>query len=395
VTAASGPTLLANLLHFAGLLRALGFSISTQQVMDLADGLTCVDMGRRDDVFYTAQSLLVRHPEDRDWFAQAFDLFWLHRLQWSMELGAASRRVEQPALDDLETPEQQAVRPDDTPPDDEDDADGEDEDAVDRTDITSTYSATERLFRKDFAAFSEDELAAARRVIEALVWQLNDRLTRRLIRAAKRDTHLDLRRSLRHSLHHGGEIVDLKWRKRKRHPRPLVVICDISGSMEQYARLFLHFMYTLVQTGQPIEAFVFGTRLTRLTTALRHRDLDTALGQASLQVVDWSGGTRIGESLRTFNYSWARRVLRRGAITLVISDGWDRGDVDLLRREIARLSRSTSHLVWLNPLAGRDDYEPLVRGIQAALPYVDDFLPLHNLHSLEHLAAHLGTLTLR
>jgi len=396
MTATSGPILLANLLRFAGLLRALGFSISTQQVMDLADGLTCVDMGRRDDVFYTAQSLLVRHPEDRDRFAQAFDLFWLHRLQWSMELGAAARRVEQPALDELEMPsEQQAVRPDDAPPPDEDEADDEDEEAVDRTEITSTYSAAERLFRKDFAAFTEEELAAARRVIEALVWQLNDRLTRRLIRAAKRDARLDLRRSLRHSLHHGGEIIDLKWRKRKRRPRPLVVICDISGSMEEYARLFLHFMYTLVQTGQPIEAFVFGTRLTRLTTVLRHRDLDTALQQASAQVVDWSGGTRIGASLRTFNYRWGRRVLRRGAITLIISDGWDRGDVALLEREIARLSRSTSHLVWLNPLAGHDDYEPLVRGIQAALPYVDDFLPLHNLHSLEHLATRLGTLSLR
>lgn len=395
MTLTSGPILLANVLHFARLLRALDFSISTQQVMDLADGLTRIDLRRRDDVFYTARALLLRRPEDRDRFQQAFDLFWLHHLTWSMELGFASRRVDQPALAELETPPgPQTLRREEPPPPD-DEAAEDDEEAPERTEITSTYSAAERLFRKDFTAFSEEELAAAHRVIEALVWQLNDRLTRRLIRAAKRDARLDLRRSLRHSLRHGGEIVDLKWRKRKRRPRPLAVICDISGSMEQYSRLFLHFMYALVQTGQEIETFVFGTRLTRITTALKRRDVDDALAQAAEQVVDWSGGTRIGESLRTFNYRWSRRVLRRGAIALIISDGWDRGDVDLLKREIARLSRSTAHLIWLNPLAGHDDYEPLVRGIQTALPYVDDFLPLHNLHSLEHLAARLGTLTMR
>ncbi len=162
--------------------------------------------------------------------------------------------------------------------------------------------------------------------------------------------------------------------------------------MERYSRLFLDFIYALAQETRQIEAFVFGTRLTHVTPALRYNDVDTAVSKMSELVLDWSGGTRIGESLRTFNYQWSRRVLGRGAVAIVISDGWDRGNIDLLEREIARLRRSVSRLIWLNPLLGAPDYQPLVRGIQAALPYVDDFLPLHNLLSVKALAAQLGQL---
>jgi hypothetical protein len=177
----------------------------------------------------------------------------------------------------------------------------------------------------------------------------------------------------------------LEWQQRKNKPRPLVVICDISGSMERYSRLFLYFLYALTQGTQRVEVFVFGTRLTRLTPALRYKDVDQAVRRTSQTVLDWSGGTRIGESLRTFNYLWARRVLGRGAVLLFISDGWDRGEINLLEKEMARLRRSVSRLFWLNPLLGSPDYQPLVRGIQAALPYIDEFLPLHNLESFERL----------
>src|SRR5690606_38401326 len=196
---------------------------------------------------------------------------------------------------------------------------------------------------------------------------------------------LDLPRAIRESMKQGGEIVRLRWRRRKTRPRPLVVLCDVSGSMERYSRLFLHVMYALVQEGRRVETFVLGPRLTRITPAVLDRVADL--------VMDWSGGTRIGESLRAFNYVWSRRVLGRGAVVIIISDGWDRGDVDLLSREMARLHRSASRLIWLNPLAGAPDYQPLVRGIRAALPHVDDFLPFHTLEALEALARRLGTLT--
>ncbi len=191
---------------------------------------------------------------------------------------------------------------------------------------------------------------------------------------------------MRDNMKHDGEILQLAWNCRKHKPRPLVVLCDISGSMERYSRLFLHFMYALVQGNKGIEAFVFGTRLTRLTPALRYKDVDTALDKVSEGVLDWSGGTRIGESLKSFNYLWSRRVLGRGSALIILSDGWDRGDAALLEREISRLQRSVSKLVWLNPLSGSPDYQPLVRGIRTVLPYVDEFLPFHNLESLERFA---------
>jgi uncharacterized protein with von Willebrand factor type A (vWA) domain len=167
------------------------------------------------------------------------------------------------------------------------------------------------------------------------------------------------------------------------------VLCDISGSMERYSRLFLHFLYALAQGPHRVEVFVFGTRLTRLTPALRHKDLDQAVRRTTQAVLDWSGGTRIGESLKTFNYLWARRVLGRGAVLIMISDGWDRGEITLLDAEMARLRRNVSRLIWLNPLLGAPEYQPLVRGIQIALPYVDEFLPLHNLDSFEELGESL------
>jgi uncharacterized protein len=176
-------------------------------------------------------------------------------------------------------------------------------------------------------------------------------------------------------------------------PRQIVLICDISGSMDRYSRLLLQFMHTVEHGLDRVEVFVFGTRLTRVTRQLRMRHIDAALERVSKEVQDWAGGTRIGESLLTFNTRWARRVLGRGAIVLIISDGWDRGDVDLLRREIARLQRSSFRLIWLNPLLGSPTYQPLTRGIQAALPYVDDFMPVHNLDSLESLALALADVT--
>jgi uncharacterized protein len=191
-------------------------------------------------------------------------------------------------------------------------------------------------------------------------------------------------------MRYGGELMSLSWRRPKLKRRPVVALCDISGSMERYSRVLLEFLYILRQGLDKVEAFAFGTRLTRLTHPLRGSNVDAALDKAVASVTDWAGGTRIGESLKTFNFQWGRRVLGQGAIVVIISDGWDRGDTTVLETEMKRLQMSCQRLIWLNPLLGDPRYEPLAKGIRCALPYVDDFLPVHNLDSLERLAALLG-----
>jgi uncharacterized protein with von Willebrand factor type A (vWA) domain len=238
---------------------------------------------------------------------------------------------------------------------------------------------------------SAEESEAVKDMMAHLRWKISERRTRR--RHPGKGDMLDLRRTLRTSLRAGGEIFSWSYREPKWKPRPLVIIADISGSMERYTRLLLHFIYGMKSAlTQPLEAFVFSTRLTRITRPLQIRDLDLALRNVGKLVHDWAGGTRIGESLKYFNFEWGRRVLGRGAVVLIISDGWDRGDVELLDREMARLKRNCHRVIWLNPLLGAPDYEPLTRGIQAAMPHIDHFLPVHNLASLEDLANRLADL---
>ncbi len=381
--------LLGALLHFGRLLRGLGLSASTGQIADLARALAWIDIARRDDFYSAARCLFVHSPDERALFDRAFDLFWAGQQEWLLEF-SMTRAGRAPIQPDALPPGEEAAPGADLTPSPEA---GSDQPEPPETRATATYSAAEVLRQRDFSDFSEEDLEAARRFIHGLIWRLDPRLTRRRVRSPKRGDALDLPRAVRQSLRHSGELVSLPWRRRKRKPRPLVVICDISGSMERYSRLLLDFLYALVQDSRQIEAFVFGTRLTRLTPALRRGSVAACLREVGDLVLDWSGGTRIGESLRTFNYTWSRRVLGRGAVAIIISDGWDRGEIALLEAEIARLGRSVSRLIWLNPLLGSPDYEPLVRGIQAVLPYVDDFLPLHNLASLQDLASRLGELS--
>ena len=379
--------LLGNLLHFGQALRGLGIRVGAQQIYELARGLTTIDISNREDFYYASRCFLVHNVDELDLFNRAFDLFWTGQVELLVEMGAVQKKVAAKE-DEAEQPEggQEIVKGQRAEFDPgEGDVDQED------VDLTGTYSPTERLYRKDFSEFSDKEMELARRIIRDMIFNLDERATRRQVHASKRDSYLDLSRSIRDGMKQGGELVALSWRKRKMKPRPLVIICDISGSMEQYSRLFLHFMYALVQGSRQIETFVFGTRLTCITPALRYRDLDSALDKMSELVLDWSGGTRIGESLRAFNYRWARRVLGRGAVVIMISDGWDRGDIEMLDHEIRRLRRSVSRLIWLNPLSGQPGYQPLVRGIQTVLPHVDDFLPLNNLKSLEDLVQRLGS----
>ena len=379
--AAEPHHLLRNLVLFGRVLRGLGLDVNPGRMMDLVQALSYVEVGLRSDFYHAARSLLVHQRDDIPLFDQAFEMFWQKPLgDWKLT-EIRGRRVRRTKPKPLVVPPPLASEsPGAELPDD----------AQERPviEVTKTYSAREALRRRDFSELTEDEIQEVRELIADLVWRLGERLTRR--QRAGEGRRPDLRRTLRQSFHHGGEILSFARRRPRRKPRPLVVIADISGSMERYTRLLLHFSYSLTQgLGQRVEAFAFGTRLTRLSRHMRDRDVERALSGVSSAVTDWSGGTRIGDCLHRFNYDWARRVLSGGAIVLLISDGWDRGDPEILAKEMDRLRRSCHRLVWLNPLLGSPEYEPLTRGMQAALPHVDNFLPVHNLKSLEDLAQHL------
>ena len=246
------------------------------------------------------------------------------------------------------------------------------------------------LASKDFAAFTTDEIVEARAALSRLVWHPGERRTRRWVRG--RGPRVDLRRAIAESLRTGGDVVKLPRRTRRVRPRSLVLLCDVSGSMERYSRMLLHFAHAVTQRHQRVETFLFSTRLTRVTRELRATGPDEALAAVSESVTDWSGGTRIGAVVKEFHQRWARRVLHGGPVALLISDGWDRGDPAELGEQIARLQRSCHRLIWLNPLIGTADYAPLTRGLQAALPFVDDFLPVRTLTNLAQLAIHLNAL---
>jgi uncharacterized protein with von Willebrand factor type A (vWA) domain len=246
-------------------------------------------------------------------------------------------------------------------------------------------SAHELLREKDFAEMTAEEFERARRLLATLA-RARPRRTSRRRTVDPRGDQLDMRRLIRRSLRCGGDPVDQTWKARKTVPRKLVVLCDVSGSMDAYARALLLFLHALVGTGQGVEAFGFGTRLTRVTPDLATRDPEAALAKATAIAVDWGSGTRIGASLKEFNDLYGRRALSRGAVVVIVSDGWEREDNELVAREMAKLARAAYAIVWVNPLKGDPEYQPLAGGMRAALPFVDRFLAGHNIASLEELA---------
>lgn len=377
-----GGHILSNLLRFAEVLRRLGLEAGPANVLDMVRATEHVHIGRRGEFYQAARSIFVHRRQDLPIFDEAFQVFWRkpNTARSGMDLRSMGeqRRFRRPQVS--------AGR--DEPVDDALALEGDpDDDSISRVDLTRTYSAREVLRQKDFAQFTGREIDEARRMMAALRWDLGQRRTRRLVPG--HGAGLDVRRSLRRSLQYGGEMFDLVQRGPKSRPRSLSLICDVSGSMERYTRMLLHFIHA-VAAGQPIEAFLFATRLTRITRQLRYRSIDQAITEVSRAVPDWAGGTRIGDAVKTFNYQWLRRTLRGQSIVMIISDGWDRGDPELLARETSRLQRSCHRLMWLNPLLGSPDYQPLTLGMQAALPYVDDFLPVHNMNSLQALADRLS-----
>jgi hypothetical protein len=373
--------LVANTLLFGRVLRGLGLAVGPGNLIDLVAALEHVPIGSRTDFANAARCLLVRRREDLFRFDQAFEVFWRKpsRGKSARDLSAMGerRRFKRPTFEPS-APDLAASEGDDSRKDP----------AARNLRPIRTWSALDVLRHKDFAELTAEELDAVAGLLRSSEWRIPARPSRRFAPGGRQ--RLDLRRTLRRSLRHGGEVFSWERDRRRERPRPLVALADISGSMERYTRLLLLFLHGLARRrDRRMEVFLFGTRLSRVTRELSGGDADRALRDAARCVPDWSGGTRIGEVVKEFNFRWGRRVLSGGPVVLLISDGWDRGDPALLSREIARLQRSCHRLVWLNPLAGSEDYEPLTRGMQAALPHVDDFLPVHNLASLENLKRRL------
>jgi uncharacterized protein with von Willebrand factor type A (vWA) domain len=356
---------------FGRVLREAGLEVGPGRLADALTGLDIVDLSRRDDVYWTLRQTLVSRREDLEMFDAAFRAWFLRA-----PTAPVFRQATEGASLRLLRRGSQSERDNEAG-----------EVAEDRS--SQGFSAEEQLRQRDFADMTPDELENVAKLIAAIASGRPRRRSRRL-RPHHRGRDLDLRRLVRASLGTGGEAIERSFRSRVHVPRKLVVLCDVSGSMEAYARALVLFLHALARSGRGVETFAFGTRLTRLTRDLVIRDPEGALRAASDRVVDWSGGTRIGHSLKAFNDEWGRRALTRGAVVVIVSDGWEREDAAVVGHEMARLSRQAYAVVWVNPLKGHPDYQPLAGGMRAALPYVDRFLSGHNLASLEELA---GVLT--
>src|SRR4051794_34722329 len=356
---------------FGRVLREAGLEVGPGRIIDALQGLDAVELERRDDVYWALRQTLVSRVEDLEAFDRAFAAWFLRAPELAPPRTPKTER---------RTRARAASR----------DGTDESEEAAEQDENRKAgWSYEELLRQKDFAELTPEELARLRRLIADLAAARPQRRSRRLRRHPRGDS-LDLRRLVRKSLATGGDPVERAFRARLETHRKLIVLCDVSGSMEPYSRAILLFIHGLIGTGRGVEAFAFGTRLTRLTEELSGPDPERALEDASRRVVDWSGGTRIGASLKAFNDLWGRRALSRGAVVVVVSDGWEREDTHTVAREMARLGRCAYAVVWVNPLKGHPDYEPLAGGMRAALPFVDRFLPGHNLASLEDLAGVLA-----
>jgi len=379
-----------NVMLFCRTLRAAGLPVGPGRTLAALEAVRQVGIESRTDFYWTLHAVLVNRHDQREVFDQAFHLFWRNpeMLKRAMSLmlptidtgkaeeeqrRALNRRLAEAIARDR--PAGESGGEEDEPPEIEFDA-------------TLTVSDRERLQSMDFEQMSAEEIARAKRAIADMRLPLDDRPTRRF-RATPASGTVDMRRTLRRSLRHGGGAIDLARRERRTRPPPLVVLCDISGSMSQYSRMLLHFMHAVTSDRDRVHSFVFGTRLTNISRLLRHRDVDDALARIGGDVQDWSGGTRIAACLHAFNRVWSRRVLGQGAVVLLITDGLERDEGARLAFEMDRLHRSCRKLVWLNPLLRWEGYAPKSMGARAIMPHVDDFRPVHSLASLGDLVAAL------
>jgi uncharacterized protein with von Willebrand factor type A (vWA) domain len=370
LSAAAPPhAVVRHVVFFGRVLREGGLEVGPRRIADALRGLDAVDLGRQEDVYWTLRQSLVARREDLELFDRAFEAWFLR---------VANRRLPR----DAEPPRRPGQRRKGAAPGPGPELDGGELEV-------GAWSRDELLRTRDFAVMTPAEFARARLLIRQIAVARPRRRTHRL-RPDRRGRTLDVRALVRASLATGGDPVTRTYRSRSQAPRKLVLLLDISGSMEAYSRALLLYLHAARGSGRGVETFAFGTRLSRLTPELGARDPDAALAAAAERVVDWAGGTRIGESLKSYNDEWGRRALTRGAVVVILSDGCERGSPDLVAVEMARLARQAFAVVWVNPLKGHPDYEPLAGGMRAAYAHVDRLVSGHDLASLEALGTVLG-----
>ena len=378
-----------NIMHFARVLRKAGLPVGPGQVLDAIRAVMAVGLSNRNDFYWTLHAVFVKHRTQLDVFDQAFHIFWknpeiLERMMQLILPDISDPNAASPDTEEISRRVAEALSSgmgNQPEPQEEEEIE---------FDATLTWSANEVLGEKDFEKMSADEIRDAIAAVHRMKLPLNEVPTRRF-KQSNAGTRVDMRRSMRAALRSGTDFIPLMKRKRRMRRPPLVVICDISGSMERYSRMLLHFMHTVTNDRDRVHTFLFGTRLTNVTRYLRYKDVDEALEKVSEAAEDWSGGTRIGHCLEDFNKFWSRRVLTQGAIVVLISDGLDRDEGDGLTLEMERLHMSCRRLIWLNPLLRYDGFEPKSIGIKAMLPHVDIFQTVHNLNNLNDLTRVLST----
>jgi hypothetical protein len=374
-----------NILYFARALRAAGIPVGSGSVLDALEAVRVAQIGDRDDFYWTLHAVFVKRHEHSILFDQAFRIFfrkrgYIEKLIASMlpETAAGEPKAPPPGAQRVQEALFSGLN------------EREDEKQEIELDARLTVSDREVLQKKDFAQMTAAEIATAKDAIARLALPLDMVRTRRMT-ASRRGHLIDVRRTLRASMKAGGALIDLKYLGPRQKEPPIVALLDISGSMSQYTRLFLHFLHAITDARKRVTTFLFGTRLTNVTRAIRERDPDEALAACSAHVVDWSGGTRIATSLHAFNRQWARRVLGQGAVVLLITDGLERdAEDDMLGFEIDRLHRSCRRLIWLNPLLRFEGFEARARGVKTMLPHVDELRPIHNLESMTELVTALS-----
>jgi uncharacterized protein with von Willebrand factor type A (vWA) domain len=382
-----GGRFAANVAQFARALRAAGLPVGPGRVLEALKAIEVAGIGSREDLYWTLHAVFVNRRDQRELFDQCFHIFWrdpklLERL---MQLMLPQLQRNQPAEEEVSRRVAEALGPEKQPGTGEAPEEEPEKEEEIELDMQLTYSAKEVLQEKDFEEMSADELSEAKRQIKGLRLPIMERPTRRFA-LHPRGRRIDLRKTLRQSLRGGGAIIDIARKRRLRRPPPLVILCDISGSMSRYSRMLLLFMHSIASDRDRVHSFVFGTRLTNITRYLRNRDVDVALEKVGQVVKDWSGGTRIGHCLEDFNKNWSRRVLGQGAVVMIITDGLDRDAGEGLEIEMERLHKSCRRLIWLNPLLRYDGFEPISTGARAMVRHVDDFRTVHNLESLGQLA---------
>lgn len=375
-----------NVVHFTRLLRGAGLRLGPASALDALAATSAVDVFRRDELYWSLHSVLVKRPEDFDLFDQAFRLFWRNPQAGNPALAEMLAHVRIPPPGTVSRRIAEAW----SPPSPSGKAAAEQVEF----DAALTFSADEVLRTRDFDQMSAEEFARAKRIVDRMVVALRPVRTRRFAADPQGD-RIDLARTVRESRKTFGDLAPLRYRSRILLPPPLVVLCDISGSMGRYSEILLHFLHALLAARSRVHAFLFATRLTNVTRVLLRRDVDEALARCGREVLDWAGGTRLRACLRDFNRTWSRRVLGHGAVVLLVTDGLDRDSETGLDTEAARLHRSCRRLIWLNPLLRWEGFQPKAQGVKALLPHVDEHRPVHNLDSLEALGRALGEQSLR